>query len=667
MAFPESLEDPGRVSLAQSLAQSPFFPSLATQGPTLTLGGLIAQATGGGDESVSAGAVVGGDAAFRASTDLGDFLQKSLSQMPSQSRNPIVTEILPNGESNRQVLGSGSHWIPARMDLDTMLSKIDSRIVQEVAVIKGPYSALYGPAFSFIDFEFLPAPRHSGAFQTSGRTSFDFKSNGEQWYGRQAIWGGGEQGGYRVGYGHRTGNDYRAGNGELIPSSYNSRELDVAWGWDFTPDRHMEFHYLRLDQTGVELAGQVFDIDFLATDGFEVEYVMEDFAFGQIEVEAWYNRTRLAGNADGKGEQFPFFQRLNLSGATDVDSMSTGYRLLLSQQTDQLTVKGGSDLRFVKQELNEITSADGFGLISAWDSRNSPIPRSHWSNPGLFTHGEFHFGDIASLSLGGRVDWVSANIEEDSTAPVSTRGGGTGIPYNVIVGERVPSRDFDRDFDLWSAFVTLDRDLSRCMKILAGYGYAERAPTLTELYAAEPFMFVLQNGLNVVTGDPLLKKERLHQCDLGFGYDNGTTRFRINGFYAWIGDYITFEAVEAIGVGVIDEQLNLKFVNTELATLSGGDLFVELDLNAWMTTFATASYVEGRDHRRNGTFATAPAFSAGDPSRRVSGLPRGPVAGLDFETTRRYCRTCRHFKARSVSAGIQRSPGRTGAWNYPRA
>ena len=37
-------------------------------------------------------------------------------------------------------------------------------------------------------------------------------------------------------------------------------------------------------------------------------------------------------------------------------------------------------------------------------------------------------------------------------------------------------------------------------------GYAERPPTLTEMYAAETFMFVLQNGLNTVTGDPRLNR-----------------------------------------------------------------------------------------------------------------------------------------------------------------
>lgn len=52
----------------------------------------------------------------------------------------------------------------------------------------------------------------------------------------------------------------------------------------------------------------------------------------------------------------------------------------------------------------------------------------------------------------------------------------------------------------------------------------QRAPSLTELYAAESYMFLLQRGLNTVTGDPQLKPERRWQTDLGTTYDDD--RFR---------------------------------------------------------------------------------------------------------------------------------------------
>jgi outer membrane receptor protein involved in Fe transport len=142
-------------------------------------------------------------------------------------------------------------------------------------------------------------------------------------------------------------------------------------------------------------------------------------------------------------------------------------------------------------------------------------------------------------------------------------------------------------------------------------------------------MFVLQNGLNTVTGDPLLDKERLCQIDVGLNYDDGRFRASIGGFHGWALDYITFEntgIVRGPPAGQV-EQVQLRYVNTDLATLLGGEAYAEFDVNAWLTPFATLSYVEGRDRTRNGDFATKPA-SPGSPSERVPGLPRGYYSGI---------------------------------------
>ena len=64
---------------------------------------------------------------------------------------------------------SGSHWVPAREDLDTVISKVDSRMVEDVIVVPGPYSSVYGPGFHFLDFQLLQSPRYRGGNQAHGR------------------------------------------------------------------------------------------------------------------------------------------------------------------------------------------------------------------------------------------------------------------------------------------------------------------------------------------------------------------------------------------------------------------------------------------------------------------------------------------------------------------
>lgn len=79
---------------------------------------------------------------------------------------------------------------------------------------------------------------------------------------------------------------------------------------------------------------------------------------------------------------------------------------------------------------------------------------------------------------------------------------------------------------------------------------------------------------------------------------------------------MTFENIRTT-----DEQVSLKFVNTDLATLAGGEVYAEFDANRWFTTFATVSYVEGRDHSRDGRAATIRAQPGvpSTPTMRVAG------------------------------------------------
>jgi len=252
-----------------------------TAGADISLRGMSsnrrALATG-----VAAGVALGVEAHRRPSTDAGRFLGTSTAVVgvAMQRRNSVVTDVRTRGHHVGQLLASGSYWVPARADLDTLLNKIDSRIIQDMIVIRGPYSALHGPGFNYVDFELLPSPRFENGFESHGSTCYDFKTNGTQWYGRQSVWAGSYNWGARISYGHRTGNDYATGNvgGARfeIPSSYNSRDFECALGWDPVDDRHLEFHYLRLDQTGVEFPGMVFDMRYLVTDSFELSYVAEN-------------------------------------------------------------------------------------------------------------------------------------------------------------------------------------------------------------------------------------------------------------------------------------------------------------------------------------------------------------------------------------------------------
>ena len=581
------------------------------------------------DSRIAADRILGIESKARSTTDVGSLLDKSSRSrgVVAQKRNPIITDPRIRGSRVGQLAASGSHWVPARIDLDTVLSKVDSDLISSIDVVKGPYAVEYGPGVSFLGFDLMGSPRSDAGPELGGSTSLEYKTNGEQWYGRQTASYADENWGARIGYGHRTGSDYQSGDGADIPSSYKSRDFDLALGFDVAPGESIELFYLHQDQTDVELAGQAFDLDNLKADAFETTWSSENVDWAdRLEVEGWYNDTRVQGSAQrsGKRRTFPFLDVLQFTGTTDIRSVSTGARTAATwEHSDDHRTRAGVDVRVVRQELDEITSGQ-FGF-SIFTDANSPIPRSASVNPGLFIEHTQQTGAGTQITYGARADIVTAEVLDPNSQLQNV--GTSGIPLSAILG----TDEFDQSFGLWSTFITAEHPVDEHWTIRGGAGYGMRPPSLTELYVAESFMFLLQSGLNTVTGDPRLDAERQLQIDLGLDYVDDQFSLSGNIFHAWVHDRITFENLSVRRgppFGQI-EQTNLKYVNTERSTLLGFEANAEWRLTENLSLFGQMSYVEGTDHTRNGDFATLQA-QAGPltPSQQVAGQPRGTFSGV---------------------------------------
>ena len=640
-----------------SISQSVF--SSSSERRSLVTQSRRATPFGGGSELV-----FGAEGRFRVTTDGGNLLGKSLfaPSVKVQQRTPVVTDPRVRGARAGRLLASGSYWAPARQDLDTLMSKIDSRIIGDVVVVKGPYSVRYGPGTNFIDFRLLESPRYDGGSERHGMTSFEYKANGEQIYGRDMVWGGGENYGYRVGYGHRTGNDYRDGSGFRLPTSYNSRDFDVALGYDFSDLSHLEFNYLRQDQTGMEFPGLVFDINALMTDGFELRYALEDQpAFDLLTVEGWYNRTRFTGDTSrsGKTRQIPTVnfneQLVSAPGVvptmpgqfllTNVDGMSAGYRAAMSWgdiEDEQLTI--GTDMIRQGTQLNDIAPAHTVTLppplpflppiVVPVPTRNFPIPRSRSMDIGLFADHTKYLNDSLSVTVGSRVDMVSTDAENMVTDLVRAAPGGGFAPTTISA---IKQAGLNQHFTPWAVYATADYDVNTSWTITASAGHSVRPPDLTELYATGSFIGTIQPGLTFIEGDPEIDPERHTQIDLGTSVDLGSLRMNASGFFAWVNDYIVYDVIDPkVGLPPVPgdpfvpgtDNLGLALGNTDLATLTGFEFMAEQDLRNWVTAFAVVSYLEGRDHTRNKPTRLGAVIRGNTPGLSAAS-PRSFVAGTD--------------------------------------
>lgn len=570
--------------------------------------------------SPAADAVFGPEATGRKTADLGDLLNRSKSTrgVTIQQRTPIVSETRVRGQRVGQVLASGSYWAPARMDLDTMMSKIDSRLIDNAILIKGPYAASYGPGHRFVDLDFIHSPRFASGQQLGGLTSANYNTNGQQWSGRQSIWGGGYDYGFHVSYGHRTGNDYETGAGFTLPTSYKSRDIFAAIGKDISAHESIEFNLIRLDQTDVEFPGLVFDLDFLVTDGYEVTYTNDAPGFAdRFTAEVWYNRTRFEGDTlrAGKNAQIPtlVFDLFSPSGTngfaiTDGDSLSAGYRfessyLFANAWGYERELRFGTDLIFLNQELNDIEP-----LAPATDN-NFPIPRSHSLDIGVYMESVDTVSEQLTIKSGMRFDGVITDAEDNVD----------GVPVPVST---LKFSDLDQDFILGSAFVTGNYRLNEFWTLDVGGGFSMRPPTLTELYVDNSFIGSLQRGLTFLEGDPRLKSEKSLQVDIGTQYDDQRLQLGLFGHHAWIHDYITYDLI-APGGGIDGFPQGAAFVNTDIATLAGVEAYGQYEVLPAISVFGNISYVEGRDHARND-----PARLSTVTNRSNVNLDQEPLPGI---------------------------------------
>jgi outer membrane receptor protein involved in Fe transport len=555
--------------------------------------------------SVPGGATTGGEAQAQGAADLGQLLAQSanVDTVEVQRRSPVAMDPNIRGYKQGQIYtqGEGAYWLPARQDLDTMLSKIDPTMIDNVVVLSGPYGVQYGPGLAFVAIDMADTPRYECGPEHHARILGATRTNGGQLYGRATAYGGDDVQGYRISYGDKKGSDYLSGNDTQIPSSYDANDVWAQWGYSINPDQRIELSYLRYEQIDTEYPGQFFNIDDLVTDGFNVRLldVSPQGPWTELRIDAWWNRTRFNGdNLAKRNPLFPEVQRAEFAfeefnfrqqgipvfGVTQItaftagDLESTGARGMTTWgDRDDRHLITGADFRFLDQNITEDIFIDtpALGLNQVIFTN---MPRATATDPGLFAEYVAPVNSYWTAKLGSRVDFYSTDASEAELRSNS-----------FLVGSEFEQHDTLYAF-YWTNEVLLDCNWT----LTGGFGHGQRSPTLIERYADGLFLGIAQSGFTRVIGDPQLDQERAWQADIGLQADYDYWRARGAVFYAWIDDYITLDGNIVEQPPFLSARL-FRFANTDEATLAGFEMGGEYDWSDYLSPFATMRYVEGRD------------------------------------------------------------------------
>jgi iron complex outermembrane receptor protein len=545
-------------------------------------------------EDISAPSAVAVSTAFEPlSIETTSLTRKSrvATSVSGVRRSPVAMQPVVRGYQQQSIYSryDGANFVPVRFDLDSIVSNIDPGIIDNLVIIPGPFAVRYGPGLAFIDIQSHATPRYDCP-HWHAQTNMLYHSNGDQFYGRETVMGGGVDYGYRGSYGHKTGNDYQSGDDTDIPASYNVRDVNMMLSFDTDAYSTLDVQYLRQDLTDTEYAGLVFDASLRKTDAFFAKYSSEHWGgASRWTLEGWYNRSVLLGDNRGFGKQDFYqdsvvFQPLDsFAGFTDADVTNAGGRaesIWGDHDTGQLRL--GADFRFVEEELNEF---DDFDALAAppfiFDAY--PVPRSEQFNAGVYAELMKPVDDRLDVTIGFRLDW---NRTEQDAVYESTDPEGVVHTFDQVD----PFSDTDV---LYHGFATANYEVDSCVSLRVGVGHGQRPPNATERFAIDPYMTVVQSATSAVLGDAFLTPERATQFDASIIGDYDSARFRGNVFVSYIENHITLAT--AIGVPPDPDQKLLDFVNQD-SLLTGFELSGEVDLSPSLTIYTLANYVYSKNY-----------------------------------------------------------------------
>ncbi|WP_062351404.1 TonB-dependent copper receptor [Pseudoxanthomonas mexicana] len=407
--------------------------------------------------------------------------------------------------------GAMSGACPSRMD--NALSYIAPETYDRLVVIKGPQTVLWGGGASAGTVRFereIPYFAEPGV-QASGSALVGSGNRNDQVLDISA---GTPRGYARVSANRSEADDYKDGNGDVVPSAWKKWNADAALGW--TPDedtvlelsagtgdaqaryagRGMDGAQFKRDSLGLRFEkkriGGVLDAVVANVYQNDVNHVMDNYTLR---------------NPDPSGG-------MPMPMASNLANRARGGRVATTWKKDRWEVTTGLDMRASRHSMR---SAPGRGAYLAMPWTVDAKTRT-W---GAFAESHWYITDKHHLMSGVRLDRAKA---ED----LRVRTGGMMPMPN-------PTAGMTREETLPSAFVRYEYDMGGRWGAYAGIGHTQRMPDYWELFSPTRGPAGAPNAFAGV------QPERTTQLDIGAQYKGTKVDAWVSLYAGRVQDFILFD------------------------------------------------------------------------------------------------------------------------------
>jgi len=493
-------------------------------------------------------------------SDGGDYLKTipgfALIRNGGTNGDPVLRGMFG---SRLNILTNGGMMLgacPGRMDAPT--SYISPETYDQLTVIKGPQTVLWGPGASAGTILFDREPEHFGELGTRVNASVLAGSNGRFDKTIDAAAGG------PLGYVRVIGNtahsdDYKDGNGDTVPSRYDKWNGDIALGWTPDADTLLELTAGKGDgearSAGRGMDGSQYKRESLGLR-FEKSNIGE--VLDKVEAQVYYNYADHV--MDNYTLRTPSGTGM-MAGpmASNVDRRTLGARIKATWRWADYQLISGIDA-----QTNEHRKRMGMGIDTYKDQNWSKDADFH--NYGAFGELTWYAAERDRVITGARLDRASA---KDFRARL-----GSGM-----MSKPNPTLDKTRADTLPSGFVRYEHDLADSpTTVYAGLGHAQRFPDYWELFSPS------SGPAGSVNAFDAIKPEKTTQLDMGLQYKTERLEAWASVYAGEIRDYILFDYAKGSS--------QAQNVN---ARVMGGELGAAYQLTARWKADATLAYAWGKN------------------------------------------------------------------------
>ncbi len=398
---------------------------------------------------------------------------------------------------------------PSRMD--NPLSYIAPETFDRLTVIKGPQSVRWGAGASAGTVRF---ERDTPRFDAPGmrlNASALAGSNNRNDQVLDASFGS-HPGYVRVNGNRSEADDYKDGNGDVVPSRWRKWNADAAIGWTPDADTVLELSAGTGDAIA-RYAGRGMDGAAFKRDSYGLRFERGNLpgAWDKLQANLYYN------NADHLMDNYTLrtpnpASSMPMPMASNVERRTTGGRVSSEWRWQDVAIVAGVDAQGSRHR-----SRNGMGR-NTW--QQSPWKRdADFSNLGVFTE--------LTLGEGTAQRWISG-LRLDR-AQVKDRRATTGM-----MNMPNPTAGQQRQQDLGSGFLRYERDHGQAWTWYAGIGHSERMPDYWELFSANAGPAGSINAFSAV------KPEQTTQLDLGLQFRSQHVDGWVSAYAGRLQDYILF-------------------------------------------------------------------------------------------------------------------------------